>query len=496
MNRSESDNLFNCFGTLLEDINDMCYTYNADGCITYVNQKLLDTMHYTREEALGRHCLDFTPPDCHPAQKEELDRILREGQPGQHETLVIDKSNQKHLISISTLPMIEDNKISGGLAVARDITKQRQLEEALLVNQQKYAKIMQCSPQILIISTLEDGTILEINDSALAICGYRRENVIGNNTLSANFWVDPNERQRGVEILQQGIPLRNYEFLFRDRAGNEHTGLWSADTMELEGKTCIVTIIIDITDRIKTEQALQQLKEKSARAGQMAAMGALSAGVVHEIAQPINALKILTNTILYSARIGQPLPMEKMITYLGDINDEITHLEDIIHHMRSLAPANSTSPLEDCDINICIRNALGLLERQISSHGIRLKKTLGRNLPLIRANPQGLEIVIVNLIINAMQALDDTDRPDKTIRILTMDAGDAVILQVTDNGDGIISEQLGQIFEPFCTTKKSNNMGLGLSLVQTVVTSLGGKVQCWNDDPVGATFQVELPLLG
>jgi len=496
-NNATSEAIFNRLGTLLEATSDMCYVYDRNGYLTYVNRNLLDALGYSAEDALGRHCLDFTPADCHPAQRRELKIRLQENRPGQHETHVIDKNGQVHLIRITALPMVENNQVSGGIALATDITRQRLLEDELMVIQQKYSKIFQCSPQFLIISRLEDGVILEVNDSALGICGYKREEAIGSSTLDHNFWVDQDERKLAVDLLQKGIPLRNHEFRFRDRNGNVHSALWSADTMELESKTCIVSIVVDITSKIQTEKALQSFKEKTAQAERMGSLGALFAGVVHEITQPINALKVLTNALLYNTKTELSLPTERLLLYLGEIDSEIMYLENIISHMRSLSQAHNPNALEDCDINQSIRNSLCLLERQLSSHGIRLQKSLGRSLPKVRANSQSLEIVFINLVVNAMESLDTTDRLDKTIKISTMAGPDSVIAQVSDNGGGISPDHLNKIFQPLYTTKKNGtNMGLGLSIIRTIISSIGGDLRCWNDDSRGATFHVEIPLSG
>lgn len=382
-NNATSEAIFNRLSTLLEATSDMCYVYNSSGYLTYVNRNLLATLGYSAEDALGRHCLDFTPVGCHAAQRRELEIRLREGRPGQHETHVIDKNGQIHLIRITALPMLENNQVSGGIALATDITRQRLLEDE------------------------------------------------------------------------------------------------------------------DITSKIQTKKNLQRFKEKIAQAESIASLGTLSAGVIHEITQPINALKILTNALIYSAKTEQALSTEKLLIYLGEINNEIMHLEDIIYHMRSLSQAHDPTALQDCDINQCIRNALCLLERQLSSHGIRLKKTFGRNLPKVRANFQSLEIVFINLFVNAMESLDAIDRLDKTIHIITLAGPESVIAQISDNGEGISPDHLSKIFEPFFTTKKmSNNMGLGLSIVRTIISSIDGELSCWNDDSSGATFHVEIPLPG
>ena len=147
-----------------------------------------------------------------------------------------------------------------------------------------------------------------------------------------------------------------------------------------------------------------------------------------------------------------------------------------------------------CSLNEAVKNALKLLGSQLSSHGVSLTTELSENLPLVAGTPRRLEEVVINLLVNAMQALDSKGSPDKEIVCATRQQEDKVILETSDNASGIKEDVLEHLFEPFFTTKPRDGMGLGLSLVQSIVESYGGRVAAFNNLSGGATFRVELPV--
>ena len=136
-----------------------------------------------------------------------------------------------------------------------------------------------------------------------------------------------------------------------------------------------------------------------------------------------------------------------------------------------------------------------MMGRQLSSHGIDVIIRLTDRLPLVLASPTRLEEVIINLWANAMHALDEVNRTDKQIICTTSYEGN-IVLEVSDNAGGIDIDIKDKIFEPFFTTRRSGEgMGMGLSVVQSILESLQGKIESYNNDMGGASFKVELPPL-
>lgn len=150
--------------------------------------------------------------------------------------------------------------------------------------------------------------------------------------------------------------------------------------------------------------------------------------------------------------------------------------------------------LTPCDLNSSVEGALNMLKAQISSHGIQVSRKLKKEIPRVMAEQCGLEKIILNLLINAMQALDgagkENDKKNKEIAIHTFVEGD-VILEISDNARGIDEEIIDKIFDPFFTTKEAGEgMGLGLSIVLSTVTLFQGKISVRNNQRGGATFRV------
>jgi len=151
--------------------------------------------------------------------------------------------------------------------------------------------------------------------------------------------------------------------------------------------------------------------------------------------------------------------------------------------------------LAPCNINSSVERALALVGKQLTAHMIIVQKHLQENLPSVLAAPTGLEEIVVNLLVNAMQALDTLDKKNKKITIRTH-FSTTVILEISDNGPGL-DPLLGKtIFESFTSTKiPGENLGLGLAIVNTIVTSYFGTVDVSSNELSGATFTISLPLL-
>ncbi|MDH7498242.1 MAG: ATP-binding protein, partial [Syntrophomonadaceae bacterium] len=150
-----------------------------------------------------------------------------------------------------------------------------------------------------------------------------------------------------------------------------------------------------------------------------------------------------------------------------------------------------------CDLNRAVREALALLGSQMAARGIRVSTRLDHQLPEVMGNERGMEEIAINLLVNAMQAFDESTRTEREVVITTRREGGWVVMEVADNATGIEEEAKEHLFEPFTTTKlHSEGMGLGLTIVQSIVSGSGGNVDVRNNEWGGATFRIELPALG
>ena len=189
------------------------------------------------------------------------------------------------------------------------------------------------------------------------------------------------------------------------------------------------------------------------------------------------------------------LSNETLCSRLAWILKEADKIRDIITHMRTLVLHGDTHDPGKTDINACVRQALSLLKAQLSAHGITLHLKLEDSIPLVVANPVQLEQVIINLAVNAMQAMDTLIAPnavEKVLTIATCRKNNYVQLLVVDNGPGLAAGE-ERIFDPFFTSKEpGTSMGMGLAIVHTFVTAWKGDIRFWNNASQGATFCIHL----
>ncbi len=141
-------------------------------------------------------------------------------------------------------------------ALEGEVAERRRAEEALRASEQKFATAFRCSPDAMVISCLDEGLLIEVNDSFLAMTGYRRDEVIGRTVLDLEFWTNPGERDGMLRALRSGSVVRNLEFGFRVRGGGERVGLASAEIIRLEEKACVVAVISDISELKRSEERL------------------------------------------------------------------------------------------------------------------------------------------------------------------------------------------------------------------------------------------------
>lgn len=253
----------------------------------------------------------------------------------------------------------------------------------------------------------------------------------------------------------------------------------------------VIMMVEDVTEKLEVQARLQ-------RAHKLEAMGTLAGGIAHEINQPLNALQLYVSGLEMLVEKDHHLKRETLLTRLGWIMRESGKIHEIITHMRTLVhqEAGPAKP-SAADLNDCVKDALSLLTAQLSAHGITLEAQYTSDLPHARANPVQLEQVVINLVVNAMQALDTLNSEtapnlQKRIKVETGRQEDMLRLVVRDNGPGLQGFE-DRMFDPFFTSKEAGKgMGLGLSIVHTFVDSWGGEVRGHTLDSGGAEFTVRL----
>ncbi len=242
---------------------------------------------------------------------------------------------------------------------------------------------------------------------------------------------------------------------------------------------------------ILKNKAIIEAKEAQARVEKLSSLGSMAAGVSHEINQPLNSIKILSSGILYSLHKGGRFNPDDIRKVVEEISRQADRISSIINQMRSFIRRDNSARVP-CNVNDAVKQSLGLVGAQIMNHGVEVRQELSGNLPAVLVPPTALEEVLVNLLVNAMQALDKVERPEKQIIIRTR-FEDGVVIEVADNGPGVSEEILDKVFEPFVTTHTGgDNWGLGLSIAHAIITACNGNIDVKTGER-GTTFMIRIP---
>lgn len=253
----------------------------------------------------------------------------------------------------------------------------------------------------------------------------------------------------------------------------------------------------DMTTQRQAEATLAEARIAMEKASRVTTLAVIGGGIAHEINQPLNAIRILTASAQLLAERSKTVDAD-LNRVLKDIAAQVDRIDSIVNHLREHLRQNQSTASGRCDLGSAVQSALSLINAQIAAKGIRLEVNIAPELPKVSGTAIRFEELVANLVANAMQALEGSDREQKTIWIdVTANGNDEVTLTVLDNGTGFKQELAEKVFEPFFSTKPSgSSMGLGLSIVQTIVQAAGGAIAASNHDQGGALITVTLPAAG
>jgi C4-dicarboxylate-specific signal transduction histidine kinase len=297
--------------------------------------------------------------------------------------------------------------------------------------------------------------------------------------LTSLFWVKERRRRQREKMSAREALQQAYRLL--EHKVEQRTADLSASNMLLHA---------EIGERIRAEEHLRETQDELLQAGKLAVIGQLSTQVAHELNQPLAALRTLSgNTIKYLAR-GD---LATASTNLETIGQLVERMGKITGALRSFA--RKSRGAGRAHLGQTLDHALLLLEQRITQQAVEIDRVPGQEDLLARVDPNRLEQVLINLLANALDALQDIPEPRIEIRCSHTD-NQCLKLCVHDNGQGLSAAALAHLFEPFFTTKSADaGLGLGLALSTSIITEAGGTLAAANHPQGGAVFTLTLPQL-
>jgi len=292
--------------------------------------------------------------------------------------------------------------------------------------------------------------------------------------------------------------VRTHQFVLARRYGNwdvvETAGLKRAKAEILRLNEELEQRVVERTSQLRqASEALREAQAELAHVNRVTAMGQLAATISHEVMQPITA-GINNARAALNWLDSQPPKPEEVRQALGEAVKEGNRAVDVISRIRTLIKKGP--PRKDaCDINEAIREVVGLTRGEMVKNNISAQTQLGEELPRIQGDKVQLQQVILNLIINAVDAMSGTSGGSRVLFISTAKDVGGVLVTVRDSGPGLSPETVERLFDAFYTTK-ADGMGMGLSICRSIVEAHGGRIWTSRDVGQGATFQFTLPLPG
>ena len=243
---------------IIESAEDAIVSKTLEGRITSWNKGAEQIFGYTAEEAVGQPVTMLIPPGHIDEEPAILARI-RAGERVEHyETVRVRKDGQLLNVSLTVSPIKgAEGKIIGASKIARDITKLKQAEDRLRESEERFAKAFDASPLVMTLSSLQTGKLLEVNETFVNVTGFSREEAVGRTTVELGLWAKPQDREEEMESVRRQGHLRGAEYIFRVKNGVEIIGLLSAEQIEIGGESYALTVIQDITERKRAEEALR-----------------------------------------------------------------------------------------------------------------------------------------------------------------------------------------------------------------------------------------------
>jgi two-component system cell cycle sensor histidine kinase/response regulator CckA len=398
-------------------------------------------------------------------------------------------------VEIRTTPFMAQGR-QRIMATIRDLTKYKAAEEALRRSEREFRALFEAAPMGIGVADLQ-GKLLAFNDAMLVPGDYSREDVesIGN---VAALYHDPQERETTLALFLAQGHLRQYETRFKRKDGTPYDVWLSLTHTTFNGVPCIQAIVEDRTEKKRAEEERERLQAQLRQAAKMESIGRLAGGVAHDFNNMLAV--ILGHAELALEQVDSD---DRLHEDLQAIRNAANRSASITQQLLAFARRQVAVP-RVLDLNHSVEGTMGMLRRLIGEH-VELLWLPGQDLGRVEIDPAQLDQVLVNLCLNARDAIVHTGRITIETAAVFLDEkycadhegctpGDYVLLSVQDNGVGMSPEALEHLFEPFFTTKDTGKgTGLGLATVYGIVAQNKGAIHVDTDRQHGTEVRIYLP---
>jgi PAS domain S-box-containing protein len=439
----------------------------------------------------------------HPEDRDRVDKrweqSLRDRVDSFDEYRVLMPDGTVRHINASGHPVLdEDGELIEFVGTAVDVTERKRAE----LERRRLASLVEQAGDLMAINDLNGGTPIYLNEAGMKMVGF--ESWEEARSRRGIHWIFPEDRQFVTEVVRPTVLEKGSwsgEMRFRHfKTGDAIPVLYSLfriDDPETGQAVNLGNVCRDITDRKRAEaearendRRFREMEMELAHANRVATMGQLTASIAHEVNQPIAATVTNAQAALRWLRAGSS-HLEQVQQSLSSIVEDGTRAGEVIDRIRALI--KKAPPRKDrLEINGVIVEIIELTHGEAVKNGISVITELADHLPVVEADRVQLQQVLLNLIVNALEAMGAANEGPRELLISTTKETSGVLVAVQDSGPGLEAAMLERVFESFYTTKPTG-LGLGLSICRSIIEAHGGRLWASTNQRRGAMFQFTLP---
>ena len=498
-----------------DTVPDQIAILDMENRITRINDAMAILLDLSKEKATGTLLFEHFDGTNHPPYFTQMSESLASGTTFSTE-IYKEKLNKFFFVTIS--PLVSSGESSGSVYVARDITKNKQATETLRISEERFRIIAENINEVIWMADLELREMLYVSPGYERIFKRSRESLY-ETPMSFIDAIHPEDKDRVLaNILNEdrGQPFdHEYRIIWPDGSVR---WIWDRGypVQNEEGEiTCLTGVAEDITEKKQGEEEKKAIQAKLVQTNKMTSLGLLVSGLAHEVNNPNSSIKLAAHILAKSWEDIKPIleqhyqtegdflisgqlfseMQNNMPQHIAGITANSRRIEGIIKNLRDFAQKGVANLTYKVDVNTVVSLSVSILNTQVKQHTRHFKLVLEEGLPAVRGNPQQLEQVLINLIMNALQALPDRERKIQVVTCFDRESN-CVIIRVKDNGEGMPKEVRDRICEPFFSTKLDRGgSGLGLAISNFIIKEHKGSLGFESEPGTGTTAMVTLPAL-
>jgi PAS domain S-box-containing protein len=482
------------YRSLYESMMDAYVTVDMAGRIQEFNPAYKQLTGYTEEELRQLTYQQLTPPEWHDFEAQILrDQVLPRGYSDVYEKQYLRKDGNVFPVELRTfLKRDAAGEPVAMWAIVRDISESKRARVALQQTEERFRNVAEAVSDF-IWEVDADGLYRFASPAVEKILGYTPPEMIGRMHFYDLFAPDIREqlKSEALRTIETRQPFQR--FLNPNIRKDGKTAYLETSGIPIFDESGTLLgyrgADTDVTARHQAEMEAQLLRQELAHYSRAATVGELTASLAHEIHQPLAAIRTNAEAALHMMNSGRP-DLKELHAIFQDIIDDNQRAAEVIRTLRAMFKKGATEHRR-LDLNDLVSNVLPLVRTDALKRGVSIVLDLSSPKPLILGDRVQLQQVILNLILNAFEAMEVPGQP-RTLLLRTLDADGDCVLDVVDSGVGISPDKLDSIFQSFFTTK-ATGLGMGLSLSRSIAYAHQGRLWAENNPGRGATFHLVLP---